>query len=129
MAEKGLTDYSVTEEQLEERLSDFFDSDRDIGRISRYLKKHVADDLIDKIETLVNEYNDGRLIKSIEDNVLSTFLKKTDYVDFDYVAANPPYVDSQGKEKIINQTPDITGIFPKMTSGNWDLYYPFALVA
>jgi hypothetical protein len=51
------------------------------------------------IKQLKSKYGDGRLVKSIEDLILASILKN--YVRYDYIVGNPPYVNvlRLGKEK------------------------------
>lgn len=125
LAEEGLAEYRIDEGDLADELRNHLDGDRDYRQMAEFFASEMAEELILTIERLINQYNDGRLVKSIEDDVIATLLKNPDYVEFDYVIANPPYVDNQElnskqKERIeetfYNTTQDV---------GNWDLYCPF----
>jgi hypothetical protein len=69
LAQEGYGEYDISEEQLEEEIRQYLGGNRDHRSIASYFKEKMADDLISKIEVLVTKYDDGRLIKSIEDNV------------------------------------------------------------
>jgi hypothetical protein len=65
-------------------------------------------------------FKDGRLIKSIEDRVLSVLLKH--YFEYEFVVANPPYVSfkiSSGERIHYGK------IYRSARRGKWDLYCPF----
>jgi type I restriction-modification system DNA methylase subunit len=81
--------------------------------------KPFADDLLEKCNTLQSEFDDGRLIKSIEDNFLASLLKTQNY---DYVVGNPPYVRTQN---LPDDQKDYLNSTYKSTTDSWDLYCPF----
>lgn len=56
--------------------------------------KPYADQIFSAIAALQSEFEDGRLVKSIEDSVLAAILKNK--FKYDYVVGNPPYVQING---------------------------------
>jgi type I restriction-modification system DNA methylase subunit len=79
-----------------------------------------ANDLLEKIYRLQTEFDDGRLIKSIEDIFLAALLKNEQ--KYDYVVGNPPYVN-------IKSIPDDQKEYLRSNyesaKGQFDLYCPF----
>jgi len=76
--------------------------------------------LLKHIKTLKTEFDDGRLIKSIEDVMLAALLKN--FVDYDFVVGNPPYVRIQDlPEKQKENWSDNYN----WTDGNYDIFIPF----
>ncbi|MGB9693344.1 MAG: Eco57I restriction-modification methylase domain-containing protein, partial [Fervidobacterium sp.] len=67
-------------------------SNKDFDVIAEFFKLY-ADHILSEIKRLQKEFEDGRLVKSIEDAVLSALLKN--YVKYDFVVGNPPYVRVQ----------------------------------
>ncbi|MEM3526478.1 MAG: N-6 DNA methylase, partial [Candidatus Jordarchaeaceae archaeon] len=67
-------------------------SNKDFDAIAEFFKPY-ADNILSEIKRLQKEFEDGRLVKSIEDAVLSALLKN--YVKYDFVTGNPPYVRVQ----------------------------------
>jgi hypothetical protein len=67
----------------------------DAEKVSMQLRPY-ADLILDEIRVLKERYDDGRLIKSIEDRVLAGILKN--FVSFDYVVGNPPWVSKKTKK-------------------------------
>jgi hypothetical protein len=67
-------------------------SDKDFDVVARFFKPY-ADHILSEIKRLQKEIENGRLIKSIEDAVLSALLKN--YIKYDFVVGNPPYVRVQ----------------------------------
>ena len=126
LADAGMGAYEIDRADLKTALGRYLDGNRDYRRIAEFFKSTMADGLMDDIEMLVTQYDDGRLVKSIEDNVIATLLKNPEYVKFDRVIANPPYVDNQGQETFKQQKDDIEDVFGQTTGyGEWDLYCPF----
>jgi hypothetical protein len=69
-------------------------------------------------------FKDGRLIKSIEDRVLSVLLKH--YFEYEFVVANPPYVSFKipsTERKYYAE--HYASVYDSARRGKWDLYCPF----
>lgn len=105
-------------EEFEYTLKSRYLSDKDWSALSTFFEP-FASELLEQIETLQSEFDDGRLVKSIEDIFLAALLKTQDY---DYVVGNPPYVRIQNlpdeQKTYLNETYD-------SSTGNYDLYCPF----
>jgi hypothetical protein len=76
--------------------------------------------MLENVRYLKEEHNDGRLFKMFEDTVLALVVKN--YMEYDYVVGNPPYVRVQNlpdeQKKMLEQLYD-------STTGNYDIYCPF----
>jgi type I restriction-modification system DNA methylase subunit len=79
-----------------------------------------VDDILDTVRYLRMEHGDGRLFKIFEDTVLSLVVKN--YMDYDYVVGNPPYVRIQ---HLPEQQKTMMEQLYESTTGNYDLYCPF----
>lgn len=92
---------------------------KDFGVISGFFKPY-ADKIIKEIRRLQAEFEDGRLIKSIEDAVLAALLKN--YMQYDFVVGNPPYVRIQllPKENVEQYKKTYESAF-----GKFDVYFLF----
>jgi len=77
------------EERFETILKQHYLSDKDWDQISSFFRT-FGNELIEKIYELQTEFDDGRLIKSIEDIFLAALLKNEQRYDF--IVENPPYV-------------------------------------
>ena len=86
--------------------------------------KPYAEKILGRIKELYEKYDDGRLIKSMEDRVLAGILKN--FISFDYVVGNPPWVSKKTKKTFL---PDDyqTDLIKLYTSANadFDLHVPF----
>ncbi len=107
------------EERFEAILKKHYLSDKDWSQISSFFRT-FGNELIEKIYELQTEFDDGRLIKSIEDIFLAALLKNEQ--KYDYVVGNPPYVEIQtlGDQQKENLENDY-----QSTQGNYDIYLPF----
>jgi hypothetical protein len=100
------TDYDISEDSLVTYLYSYFSSDTNVEQVASTFVD-TAETFLDKVQELREDYNDGRLLKLIEDLVLSAVLKNE--VDFDYVVGNPPWVAKQnthsppGQERRLKQ--------------------------
>lgn len=108
------TSKSVLERYIVEYLPD-----KDYSRLAS-LYKTYADRLLKEVYTLQEEFEDGRLVKSIEDAVLSAILKN--YFRYDYVVGNPPYVRVQ---TLSEESKRDYSRFYASAKGNYDLYVIF----
>lgn len=79
-----------------------------------------VNDILSTVRYLREDHGDGRLFKIFEDTVLALVVKN--YMDFDYVVGNPPYVNIQnlpsGQKSMIEQ-------LYESATGQYDLYCPF----
>lgn len=78
-----------------------------------------ANDVLQKIYKLQTEFDDGRLVKNIEDVFLAAILKNEQ--KYDYVVGNPPYV----RQEFVNSKEDLEEDFPDVYQGRADLYVYF----
>ena len=87
------------------------------------LEPYAAQILV-TIEKLTNEYEDGRLVKSMEDRVLAGVLKN--FVQFDYVVGNPPWVSKKTKRTFLSDEyqSDLMRTYISAV-GDFDTYVPF----
>lgn len=94
-------------------------TDRDYDGLEEFFAPYVQD-VLDTVRYLREEHGDGRLFEMFEDAVLSLVVKN--YVEYDYVVGNPPYVSSQnlprGQKAILDELYD-TAV------NQYDLYCPF----
>jgi hypothetical protein len=106
-------------QRFEDHLRKYSLTDKDWDQIST-LFQSFADNLLIQINRLQTEFDDGRLIKSIEDIYLAALLKNEQ--KYDYVVGNPPYVRiqhlSDEQKQYYNSNYD-------SSTGNYDLYCPF----
>ncbi len=79
-----------------------------------------VNDILDTVRYLREDHGDGRLFKMFEDTVLALVVKN--YMQYDYVVGNPPYVRVQylpdHQKKYLNELYD-------SAIGNYDLYCLF----
>jgi len=99
-------DYDITEDDLITYLYSYFSSDTNAEQVASTFID-TAETFLNKVRELREDYNDGRLLKLIEDLVLSAVLKNN--IKFDYVVGNPPWVAKQnthsppGQERRLKQ--------------------------
>jgi hypothetical protein len=79
-----------------------------------------VDDILDTVRYLRDDHGDGRLFKMFEDTVLALVVKN--YMEYDYVVGNPPYVRIQNLPD--DQKSMLDSLYDS-TTGNYDLYCPF----
>jgi hypothetical protein len=102
---------------LEERINAY--TAREYSGVEEFFEPYV-DDMLENVRYLKEEHNDGRLFKMFEDTVLALVVKN--YMEYDYVVGNPPYVNVQnirGEQKEIIQRLYDSAV------GQFDLYCPF----
>lgn len=114
-AEEGI--YTVNEEILENGFKEYLEN-KSWSQLVNFFKPY-ADDLLARIKKLKHEFEDGRLVKSIEDVFLAAILKS--FVKYDFVVGNPPYV------RIQSLSPEQKEYYSKYyeVEGNYDLFIPF----
>jgi hypothetical protein len=92
---------------------------REYEGIEEFFAPYV-DDILDTVRYLKDEHGDGRLFKMFEDTVLALVVKN--YMEYDYVVGNPPYVRVQN---LPDGQKTMLGQLYESTTGNYDLYCPF----
>ncbi|MDR5672021.1 N-6 DNA methylase [Halalkaliarchaeum sp. AArc-GB] len=102
---------------LEENVNRY--TSQQYGGVEEFFEPYV-NDMLENVRYLKEEHNDGRLFKMLEDAVLSLVVKN--YMDYEYVVGNPPYVRIQhlpdSQKQMMDQLYD-------STTGNYDIYCPF----
>lgn len=99
-------EYDISEDDLVTYLYNYFPSETNVEQVASTFVD-TAETFLNKVRELREDYNDGRLLKLIEDLVLSAVLKNS--IDFDYVVGNPPWVAKQnthsppGQERRLKQ--------------------------
>lgn len=92
---------------------------REYEDIEAFFEEYV-NDILDTVQYLREEHGDGRLFKMFEDSVLALVVKN--YMDYEYVVGNPPYVRIQNLPEEQKQYFD--ELYDSAT-GNYDIYCPF----
>jgi hypothetical protein len=92
---------------------------RDIEGIESFTKSYI-NSMLKTVEYLRKEKGDGRLFKIFEDGVLSLVVKN--YLNYEYVVGNPPYVRIQNLPE--HQKASFDELYDSAT-GNYDLYCLF----
>lgn len=105
--------YSVEMEKLERTFKEYLE-DKNWEKLSQFFEPY-GNQLLSEIKVLKYDFGDGRLVKSIEDVMLASLLKN--YVKYDYVVGNPPYVR---KEKLGDKS-RYERDFPEIYHGDNDL--------
>jgi len=102
---------------LQERVNHY--TSQDYSGLEEFFEPYV-DDMLENVRYLKEEHNDGRLFKMFEDTLLALVVKN--YMEYDYVVGNPPYVRIQNlpnsQKKMMDRLYDAT-------TGNYDIYCPF----
>ncbi len=80
-----------------------------------------VNDVLGTVRYLREDHGDGRLFKMFEDTVLALVVKN--YMEYDYVVGNPPYVSSQNLPHKQKEMLDI--LYPDSATDQYDLYCPF----
>ncbi|MFC4359300.1 Eco57I restriction-modification methylase domain-containing protein [Halobium salinum] len=92
---------------------------REYEGVEDFFEPYV-NDVLGTVRYLREDHGDGRLFKMFEDSVLALVVKN--YMEYDYVVGNPPYVRVQylpdEQKKVLNQLYD-------STTGNYDIYCTF----
>jgi hypothetical protein len=92
---------------------------REYEGVEEFFAPYV-DDILSTVQYLREEHGDGRLFKMLEDSVLSLVVKN--YLDYEYVVGNPPYVRIQ---HLPDSQKDYFAQLYDSTTGNYDIYCPF----
>ena len=102
---------------LEERINQH--TSREYSGVEDFFAEYV-DDMLENVRYLKEEHNDGRLFKMFEDTVLALVVKN--YMTYDYVVGNPPYVRTQN---LPDRQKEMLDRLYDSTTGNYDIYCPF----
>jgi len=87
--------------------------------VEEFFEPYV-NDMLDNVRYLQEEHDDGRLFKMFEDTVLALVVKN--YMEYEYVVGNPPYVRIQN---LPDEQKDYLDEIYDSTTKNYDLYCPF----
>ena len=109
--------YKIDKEMLEIHLKEYLQN-KNWNALISFLTPY-GNDVLANINNLKSKFGDGRLVKSIEDIMLAGLLKN--YVQYDFVVGNPPYVRIQNIPK--DQSKQWEGYVTK--EGNFDIYLLF----
>ncbi|RZN38791.1 MAG: hypothetical protein EFT35_04360 [Methanophagales archaeon ANME-1-THS] len=109
--------YEVDTAELERNFKRYLEA-KNWNRLVSFFTPH-AKHFLRKFKELKETFGDGKLIKSLEDIMLAAILKN--YVQYDYVVENPPYVRTQAFEK----SKDYIRKNYESAYGNFDMYVPF----
>ena len=102
---------------VEERIDEY--TEREYDGLESVFAEYV-EDMLENVRYLQEEYDDGRLFKMFEDTVLALVVKN--YMKYDYVVGNPPYVNIQN---IRDDQKDMIRRLYSSAVGQFDLYCPF----
>jgi len=102
---------------LEERVNHY--TSQEYSGVEEFFAPYV-DDMLENVRYLKEEHNDGRLFKMFEDTVLALVVKN--YMEYDYVVGNPPYVRVQN---LPDTQKEMMESLYDSTTGNYDIYCPF----
>ena len=89
------------------------------AELARYVQPS-AEKIIEEIEQLRTEYEDGRFLRTLEDLALAMTLKHE--LRYDFVVGNPPYIRIQNIPEVLRSY--WQGIY-EWAEGNFDIYVPF----
>jgi len=102
---------------LEERVNQH--TSQEYSGAEEFFEPYV-NDMLENVRYLKEEHNDGRLFKMFEDTVLALVVKN--YMEYDYVVGNPPYVRVQN---LPDSQKEMMESLYDSTTGNYDIYCPF----
>lgn len=105
------------ESGLAERINQH--TSQDYSGVEEFFIPYV-EDMLENVRYLKEEHNDGRLFKMFEDTVLALVVKN--YMEYDYVVGNPPYVRVQN---LPDSQKEMMESLYDSTTGNYDIYCPF----
>lgn len=109
----------LDKKKFERILKKYYLSDKNWTVLSGFFEP-FANDLLKKIYRLQTEFDDGRLVKSIEDVFLAALLKNEQ--KYDFIIENPPYVRIHNLSK---RQKDYYKRMYKTAYGQYDLYILF----
>jgi len=110
--------YEVDKGELERNFKRYLEDKEWNGLVSFFTP--YAEHFLQKFKELKETFGDGKLIKSIEDIMLAAILKN--YVKYDYVVGNPPYVNIR---LIAKDQKKHYGEIYDTAKGSYDLYCLF----
>ena len=110
--------YEIDKGLFEKRLKEYL-NDKDWERLVSFFTPY-ANKILETIKDLKYKFGDGRLVKSVEDIMLAGLLKN--YVKYDYVVGNPPYVRVQTLDEKVRKRLKSDYTTP---IGKFDIYVPF----
>ena len=110
--------YEVDKEELERNFKRYLE-DKEWNRLVSFFTPY-AEHFLEKFKELKATFGDGKLIKSVEDIMLAAILKN--YVKYDFVVGNPPYVRTRKFSKEENERFRNEYCTPY---GSFDIYLPF----
>jgi len=113
-----LDENEIPSKNLENQIKKYL-TNRDYYLLSNYFKKY-GDNILSEIRRIRKPSENGRILKTIEDSILASFLKN--YMKYDFVVGNPPYVKTQTFS--VNK-PYLKRIYKDTVYKNFDLYIPF----
>jgi hypothetical protein len=118
LAEEFGSDFDWTYQSgLEQRINEH--TSRTYDGVEDFFAPYV-DDMLENVRYLREEHNDGRLFKMFEDTVLALVVKN--YMQYDYVVGNPPYVRVQ---HLPDRQKAMLDRLYDSTTGNYDIYCLF----
>lgn len=110
----------VPETSLKAYLKEYL-RDKDFISLANFFKPY-ADHILGEIKRIQSEFEDGRLIKSIEDAILAALLKNYLQNQYDFVVGNPPYIRVHHMPSEYKKHLRETWITP---TGDFDVYICF----
>jgi hypothetical protein len=118
LAEEWGDDFDWTYQSgLEERINHH--TAQDYSGVEEFFAPYV-DDMLENVRYLKEKHNDGRLFKMFEDTVLALVVKN--YMEYEYVVGNPPYVRIQN---LPDKQKEMMDTLYDAATGNYDIYCPF----
>jgi type I restriction-modification system DNA methylase subunit len=92
--------YEIEQSDLTPYFYDYFSRGTNADQISSAFLD-TANGFLETVRKLREKYNDGRLLKLIEDVVLGSTLKND--IEYDYVVGNPPWVSKHSRYSDVEQ--------------------------
>lgn len=114
----GFNAYTRDGISIEDALQRYLD--QPVGGLESFLEGHV-NGLLDTLDELGDYDSQGRLLPIFEDVALSLIIKN--YLKYDYVIANPPYVEANNIDSGFKS--ELEDAYPETTTDKYDLYCPF----
>ena len=88
------TDYEIEQDVLRDEMLDYFGAQKDVSQIADTFLD-TTNEFLGRVEELHRKYDDGRLLKLIEDVVVGSVLKND--FEYHYVVGNPPWVSKHSR--------------------------------